>query len=66
MTPMSLVDLFIRRLALPTVNCALHFPLECCREVARIVFNFLNPQVGLVRSNRLQEILREIFFFIFY
>jgi len=65
MTPMPIVDLFIRRLALPTVNCALHFALECSREVARIVFHFLNPQDGLVRSHRLQEILREIPFFFF-
>jgi len=67
MTPMPIVDLFIRRLALPTVNCALHFALECSREVARIVFHFLNPQDGLVRSHRLQEILREtpFFFFVF-
>lgn len=63
---MCLVDLFIRRLALPTVNYALHFALECSREVASILLHFLNPQVGHVRSHRLQEILREILFRISY
>ena len=40
MAPMDLVALFIMKLALQTVNYALHFTLECSREVASILLHF--------------------------
>jgi len=59
---MSLVDLFIRRLALPTVDCAPHFALECSRDVVSTVLHFLNPQVGHVRPTVLRKFFGKSYF----